>query len=247
MTKIMKKHFLYLFLFFAFISCSDNVKFNNPAFEGQKDNVFWRAVDAKATLVDGILTIEGFTRNEKLTLTIPSPQTSVSHNDKNSYVAYSLGTTDQDVMASYASLSGALSSPMYQTLVIPGPVNKVLISSEGTGYTAAIAGTSGGTGTGLKVSTEVTSLGAISAVTVTSSGSGYTSGDVITISGGNGNAKLIVQNVTTSNGEIMITGYDGVGKIVSGTFKFNAVNVNNDPLAEPALRFQYGNFYIPVK
>lgn len=243
----MKKQFLCLILFTALISCTNEVKFNNPAFEGQKDNVFWRAVDAKATLDNGILTIEGFTRNEKLTLKIPAPQTSVSNNDKNSYVTYSLGTTDQDIMASYDSLSGALSSPMYQTLVIPGPVNKVLISSEGTGYAATIAGTTGGTGTGLKVSAEVNSLGAISAVTVTSFGSGYTSGDIITISGGNGNAKLIVQNVSTSNGEIIITGYDGVGKIVSGTFKFIAVKVNNDPLAEPTLRFQYGNFYIPVK
>lgn len=247
MLQIMKKQFLYLFIFFAFISCSDNVKFNNPAFEGQKDNVFWRAVDSKATLVNGILTIEGFTRNEKLTLIIPSPTTLVSHNDKTSYVTYFLGTTDQDIMASYVSLTNTLNSPLYQTLVIPGPVNKVLISSEGTGYTATIASTTGGTGTGLKVNTEVTPLGAISAVSVTSPGSGYTSGDVITISGGNGNAKLIVQNVTTSNGEIVITGYDGVGKIISGTFKFNAVNVNNDPLAGPALRFQYGNFYIPVK
>ena len=46
----MKKQFLYLFLFFAFISCADEVKFNNPSFEGQKDNVFWRAIDYKATL-----------------------------------------------------------------------------------------------------------------------------------------------------------------------------------------------------
>lgn len=243
----MKKQVLYLFLFFAFISCTDEVKFNNPAFEGQKDNVFWRAIDSKATLVNGVLTIEGFTRNEKLTLKIPSPSTLVNYNDKTSYATYFLGTTDQTIMASYVSSSSALNPPIYQTLVTPGPVNKVLISAAGTGYTATIASTTGGTGSGLRVNTTVTSLGAISAVSVTSSGSGYTPGDLITISGGNGDAKLIVQNVTTSNGEIVITGYDGVGKIVSGIFKFNAVNVNNNPLAGPTLNFQYGNFYIPVK
>jgi hypothetical protein len=242
----MKKQFLYLILFTALISCTNDVKFNNPAFEGQKDNVFWRAVDSKATLFNGIITIEGYTRNEKLTLTIPSPITKISQNDKNSYVTYFLGTTNQNIMASYALLSGTLYPPIYQTLITAGPVNMALISSGGTGYTATVAGTTGGTGSGLKVNTVVNSLGAISAVTINSPGSGYISGDLITVSGGNGNAKLIVQNVTTSHGEIVITGYDGVSKIISGTFKFNAVNVNNDPLAEPTLNFQYGNFYIPV-
>ena len=65
----MKKQLLYLFLVITFISCSDNVKFNNPAFEGQKDNVFWRAVNAKASIsARGSLTIEAYTKNEVLTL-----------------------------------------------------------------------------------------------------------------------------------------------------------------------------------
>ena len=69
MSLIMKKQFLYLFLFFAFISCSTEVEFNNPAFEGQKDNVFWRAVDAKASIGSGgSLIIEAYTRNEVVTL-----------------------------------------------------------------------------------------------------------------------------------------------------------------------------------
>ena len=55
-------------LFCAFISCQDNVTFNNPAFEGQKDHVFWRATDSKATLLNGSLIIEGFTKDEKVTL-----------------------------------------------------------------------------------------------------------------------------------------------------------------------------------
>ncbi|HSN49265.1 MAG TPA: DUF6252 family protein, partial [Flavobacterium sp.] len=66
MLEIMKKQFLYLLFLVAFISCQDDVKFNNPTFEGQKDNVFWRAVDAKAILAaNGSLTIEAYTRNEK--------------------------------------------------------------------------------------------------------------------------------------------------------------------------------------
>ena len=74
----MKKQFLYLFLFYSFISCSTDVKFNNPAFEGQKNNVFWRAVDSKAILAaNGSVTIEAYTKNEKVTLktTATTPQT----------------------------------------------------------------------------------------------------------------------------------------------------------------------------
>jgi hypothetical protein len=65
----MKKQLFYLFLFFAFISCTDNVKFDSPAFECRKDNVFWRAVDAKAKFnTDGSLVIEAYTANETVTL-----------------------------------------------------------------------------------------------------------------------------------------------------------------------------------
>jgi Family of unknown function (DUF6252) len=65
----MRKQFLYLFLVLAFVSCSDEVKFNNPTFEGQKDNVFWRAVDSKASIsTGGFLTIEASSKNEVITL-----------------------------------------------------------------------------------------------------------------------------------------------------------------------------------
>jgi len=163
----MKKQFLYIIVLFAFVSCQEDVKFNNPSFQGQKDNVFWRAVDSKATLVGGILTIEGYTRNDKLTLKIPSPTTLVSPGDKNSYVTYFLGT----------------STTKTATYVLTDATSSMITFSTGLGI---------------------------------------------------------------GDGQIVITGYDGVNKIVSGTFKFNAKNVNNNPLAGPTLNFQYGNFYIPV-
>lgn len=153
----MKNIFLYSFLFFAFISCQDEVKFNNPAFEGQKDNVFWRAIDSKATLVNGILTIEGFTRNEILTLKTTSTNLGT----------YILGTSDSST-ASYV-------------------------------FTDASGSTTFSTDDGI------------------------------------------------GNGQIIITDYDDVNKTVTGTFKFNAENIYNNPLVEPILNFQYGNFYkVPV-
>ena len=49
------------------------------------------------------------------------------------------------------------------------------------------------------------------------------------------------------DGQIVITEYDAVNKTVSGTFKFNAVNTLNNPLAGPTLNFQKGVFYkVPV-
>ena len=81
----MKKQLLYIFLFFAFISCQEEVKFNNPSFEGQKDNVFWRAIDYKAFLAaNGSLFIQGYTRNEVLTLKTTSTTAQT----------YPLGTSD---------------------------------------------------------------------------------------------------------------------------------------------------------
>jgi hypothetical protein len=154
MYLIMKKQFLYLFLFFAFISCSTEVEFNNPAFEGQKDNVFWRAVDAKGSFGSGgSLLIEAYTRNEIVTLktTAANPGT------------YILGTSDSN-KASY-----------------------VLKDANGT----------------------------------------------ITFSTGIG----------IGNGEIVIEEYDAVNNTVTGTFKFNAENIYNNPLAGPFLNFQYGHFY----
>jgi len=154
----MKKQFLYVFLLFAFISCQEDVKFNNPSFQGQKDNVFWRAVDSKAILAqDGSLSIEGLTRNEKLTLKTTST-------DKGNYF---LGT-------------GILNTATY-------------VLTDASGTTTFYAG------------------------------------------------------LTTGEGQIVITEYDDVNKTVSGTFKFNAENMGNNPLAGPILNFQYGVFYkVPV-
>ncbi len=154
----MKKQLLILFLFISFISCTDEVKFNNPAFEGQKDNVFWRAVDVKASIgTGGSLTIEAYTRNEVLTLktTSTNPET------------YDLGISDLN-KASYV----------------------------------------------LKEANE----------TITFS-TGFEIGE----------------------GRIVITEYDAINNTVTGTFKFNAENIYNNPLAGPIMNFQYGHFYkVPI-
>ena len=68
----MKKYFYFLFLIFIVSSCTDDVKFNNPAFQTLKNNVFWRAADYKAiTATNGYVVIEGTLGYEKIILRVP--------------------------------------------------------------------------------------------------------------------------------------------------------------------------------
>ncbi|MCP2026678.1 hypothetical protein L1276_001822 [Flavobacterium sp. HSC-32F16] len=65
----MKKIFYFLSLLFVLISCTEDVKFNNPAFQTLKNNVFWRAQTYKAYLgANGTIIIEGSLGYEKVTL-----------------------------------------------------------------------------------------------------------------------------------------------------------------------------------
>ncbi|WP_367756706.1 DUF6252 family protein [Flavobacterium sp. WC2421] len=154
----MKKHFLFIIVLFSVISCQEDIRFNNPSFQGVKDNVFWRAIQTKASLgANGSLIIEAYSGNEVVTFKTTSklPQT------------YLLGTSSSKT-ATY-----------------------VLTDSNGS----------------------------------------------ITFATGSG----------IGDGQIKITEYDAVSNTVSGTFKFNAENIYNNPLAGPVLNFQQGVFYkIPI-
>ena len=94
----MRKLSLFAVLLFTFFSCQEDVKFNNPSFQGTKDNLFWRAVDSKATIVSGGLIIEGYTRNETLTLKTTSPNKNtyslgINNVNKASYVVTEASAT----------------------------------------------------------------------------------------------------------------------------------------------------------
>jgi hypothetical protein len=65
----MKKFFLFYILLFTVFSCQEDVRFNNPAFQGMKDNVFWRALQTTANVYsDGYLVIDAYTATEVVTL-----------------------------------------------------------------------------------------------------------------------------------------------------------------------------------
>ncbi len=154
----MKKYFLFVVVLFSLVSCEEDVHFNTSSFQGTKDNVFWRAVQSKATVAsDGSLVIEAYTGNEITTLKI----------NETALTSYFLGV-DAANMATY-------------------------VLNDASGKVTFATGTDVG------------------------------------------------------NGEIVLTEYDAVNHTVSGTFKFNAVNINNNPLFGEEVNFQYGVFYkVPV-
>lgn len=66
----MKKFLLLVTTFFVLVSCEDQVKFNNPAVQGLKDNEIWRATFITAVQsTDGSLKIVAYQKNDILTLT----------------------------------------------------------------------------------------------------------------------------------------------------------------------------------
>lgn len=69
----MKKILIVLSVLFALNSCTNDVEFNNPSFQGLKDNLTWRAIDTKVNLnADGSMTVEAYTEYEVVTFKVSS-------------------------------------------------------------------------------------------------------------------------------------------------------------------------------
>ena len=233
------KRILALFLIaVAFSSCQEDVKFNTPGFQGLKDDVMWRANDARAYISStGKLSIEAYTEYEQITLNTNSANIGT----------YILGTTNTNNSASYSSTFEAINLE-YATVAVPGPASSISIVNGGTGYTSGTSiATTGGNGSGLTVNVATNASGVVTGLTLSSRGNAYMAGDLVTVVGGNLNCKFRITNVQNSNGEIQITNFDNVNMTVSGKFKFNAANTNNSPFGGPILNFQYGEFYkVPI-
>jgi len=216
----------------ALVSCSKNVEFNNPAMQSRINNTFWKASNMSAAVSEsGALTITGYSGVGSLKLTTAS----VSRG------TYLLGTTNQSSYVSYTALEGF----EYSTAITQGPANKILLSTGGTGYETAISVPTtaiSGSGSGLKVGITVNASGVITEVKVNAPGNGYKAGDWVIINAGNENAKIVIQDVTKSYGEIKIDENDGV--TVSGSFKFVAYDSENAGKAV----WRDGLFYkVPIK
>ncbi|CAM4352913.1 DUF6252 family protein [Flavobacterium terrigena] len=225
----MKKIFSIVALTLLFVSCENDIKSNSPAFQGEKDNVFWRADDSKVTInAGGTVSINAYTDKELVGLTVPD-----------AVGVYNLGTADQSINASY-SYNNEGSVSYYETSLIEGPVYKLgAFTSFGTGY-ASLNGnnvnTSGGSGNGLTLKITTNTGGNVIAATIASRGTGYSPGDIVTINGGNANAAIKILSVMKSNGVVEIEKIEG--NAYSGTFSFNAVDENGN-----VVNFNKGTFY----
>ena len=95
----MKKNLLLINVVFAFISCQEDVRFNNPSLQGVKDNVFWRAIESKATkATNGSLVIEAYTGNETLTIKLDA------YTEKSYFLGNSTSRTATYVLSSSTGL-----------------------------------------------------------------------------------------------------------------------------------------------
>ncbi len=247
----MRKFLSLIIIAISFSSCQEDVKFNNPSLQGLKDDVFWRANDVRAYVYpNGHLSIVAYTAYDQLTL-------STGNTNEGKYI---LGTTDSNNTAEFTSTFNDANLE-YATMPTTGPVYSVAILNGGTGYTSdcvldansqyvcsSTHDTTGGSGSGLTVSLVANSLGQVTSINkVATTGNGYLPGDVVTIASGDVNCTILVLNVQNSNGEIYISDYDNVNFTVTGEFKFNAINVDNNPLGGAVLNYQYGAFYkVPV-
>ncbi|MBF6607674.1 MAG: hypothetical protein ITG00_02930 [Flavobacterium sp.] len=154
-TNMMKKLLIVLIAAFSVSACTEDITRNDPALQGMKDNVEWRAGGQGFALdADGSIRIEGSNQFETLIIELPSALEGT----------YVLGQ-NENAMATFIYDNGFES------------------------YTYS-------TGTG------------------------------------NPNA-----------GEVVITDYYSVDKILTGRFRFNALLIDDNPLVAPVLNFQYGVFH----
>lgn len=96
----MRKVILVLLIMFSFVSCTDDVTFNDPSFQGIKDGENWRANDARVILnANGTMTIEAYSQFEVVKFVVSSPSKGIRKfgvNTSNvaSYVATYDGITE---------------------------------------------------------------------------------------------------------------------------------------------------------
>jgi Family of unknown function (DUF6252) len=116
----MKKTVLLLFVALILNSCSQNINFNNVAYQGLKNNFFWEAAEYDATLAKNgtiIITGKGFTDSMVISLNSSGKGT------------YNLGVSNS-VKAIYTEALNGMISTFDTTLSRPGGIDGT-INGEG--------------------------------------------------------------------------------------------------------------------
>jgi hypothetical protein len=100
----MRKVILVLLIIVSFVSCTDDVTFNDPSFQGIRNGENWRANDARVILnSDGTMTVEAFSQYEKVTFNVSSAAIGTRTFGLNSSNVASYESTIDGVTASYAT------------------------------------------------------------------------------------------------------------------------------------------------
>jgi hypothetical protein len=229
----MKKLFSIIIVTILFSSCQDEVKFNDPGFQAFRDDVLFRGLQVTAykSISSGAVRIEALGLDEEIILNMSSSAVGT----------YYIASTNINNWATYTSSFDDLVVD-YSTREAFEPITEIAnsILTGGTNYTSsASSGTiSTGSGGGMSVKT-IAVAGVIKSIKIVNSGNSYKSGDIITITGGDGNAKFRVLS------EIKIEKFED--NLISGKFRFNLKNIFNNPAGQELVNFQNGAFYnIPV-
>ena len=154
----MKKYFYFLSFLLLLISCTEDVRFNNPAFQTLKDNNFWRAqVYEAGTESNGTFVIHGSLGYEQISFKLPTPtvKTYVLGIDdvtkatyKNTYkgqeAEFSTGTakgSGQIVVTEYNTEENTISGTFKFTVVNTDPTaeKQEMHFSEGVFYKIPVA------------------------------------------------------------------------------------------------------------
>lgn len=229
----MKKIIALLSVVLVMTSCTEDITKNDLAFQAQFGESLWRTTAASASFDESQgLVITAYNRNEEITLR------TVSGNPGR----YVLGTVND---ANYADYYNADTMGFYETY--SGNTGGIYaidrITAAGSGYVESNnAYTTGGSGSGLRVAYVTGANGGVTEITIVSRGDGYKAGDIVTIEGGNNNAKFRILNLQQSNGEVIITEVgDGT---VTGKFLFSALDEDTGDV----VTFSQGVFYrIPIQ
>jgi len=110
----------------------------------------------------------------------------------------------------------------------------VTVAGSGYAVESGTSATSGGSGTGLTVSYTGGGAGSVSTVQITNAGTGYQTGDLLTLTAGNNNAKIVL----TITPIIYNWKFDRFGTtLFPGKFNFNAQVINDYGDSAEALVF----------
>lgn len=225
----MKKLVSLFVLVFVFSGCSNEVTTNTPGFQAFKDDTLWRAIDVSAYVsIDGHVRIVAMAQNEQVEINMSSTNVGT----------YYFASVDDENTAEY-SVTYDGDFLRYLTYDLNGPIlninNPVIIGGTGYSENFNVSTNSLSGGSGMTVDTTVDDNGFVTGVLINSNGSGYEAGDVITINGGDNNAKFKILSV------IEIT--DNSNGTITGTFRFTAKNAIPNPTVNELVSFQYGAFY----